>query len=200
MYLYTCCQKLLVPDPIKRLGMLSGGISDIIDSQWFSDINFDDLVQKKIKAPWKPKPMSYESEHDAAELFSTLPTEEVHESTEDWLDNICKHVAVWIVYTFLFFRVFVIAEADSARMYSHEYVSALFHLFLGVDPRCSFVTCRVCVRRDHYKHSSEEQRKAGLSESSEHEYSNMLPILLCFKSNIASFWSSISCSKGGIGM
>jgi hypothetical protein len=73
--------------------MLSGGISDIIHSEWFSAINFDDLVQKKIEAPWKPEQMSFESESDASKVFSTLPIDEDHESTEDWLSNICKHVA-----------------------------------------------------------------------------------------------------------
>jgi hypothetical protein len=64
------------------------------------EINFDDLVQKKIEAPWKPELMSFESEPISG-AFSLQAEEEDYESTEDWLDNICKRVAGWIVYVFL---------------------------------------------------------------------------------------------------
>jgi hypothetical protein len=92
------------------------------------EINFDDLVQKRIEAPWKPELMSFESEPISG-AFSLQPIEEVYESTEDWLDNVCKHVAGWIVYAFL--SCVCGHKGDSVRMYPHRYLSALSYLFLG---------------------------------------------------------------------
>jgi len=38
-----------------RLGSLAGHEMDIKNHEWFSDINFADLVGKKIRAPWTPE-------------------------------------------------------------------------------------------------------------------------------------------------
>jgi len=46
--------KLLDKDPAKRLGT-SGGVDEILSHPFFASINLDELVEKKIEAPFKPK-------------------------------------------------------------------------------------------------------------------------------------------------
>jgi serine/threonine protein kinase len=82
------CQKLMSPNPVKRLGMLKGGVCDIIQHAWFSDINFDELVQKKIEAPWKPEPkVESLTKEDEEMALSVVPVDEDYESTAEWLNN-----------------------------------------------------------------------------------------------------------------
>jgi protein kinase A len=47
-------QRLLFPSQRSRLGSLSRGAADVRDHKWFSCINRELLLQKKIPAPWKP--------------------------------------------------------------------------------------------------------------------------------------------------
>jgi hypothetical protein len=69
--------------------MLKGGVSDIIEHPWFSDISFDQLIRKKVEAPWKPEPTTIDAS-TAALGECPLPVDlvdEDSESSEDWLDN-----------------------------------------------------------------------------------------------------------------
>jgi serine/threonine protein kinase len=45
--------KLLTPDPIKRLG--AKGVDEIISHSWFKNINFEDVLQKNVKATYLPE-------------------------------------------------------------------------------------------------------------------------------------------------
>mmetsp|Transcript_90837 Transcript_90837/g.234563 ORF Transcript_90837/g.234563 Transcript_90837/m.234563 type:complete len:109 (+) Transcript_90837:2-328(+) len=47
-------KKLLTADLGKRYGNLKNGVNDIKQHKWFKDIVWADLVEKKIKAPFKP--------------------------------------------------------------------------------------------------------------------------------------------------
>jgi len=47
-------KKLLTPDLGKRFGNLKNGAADIKEHKWFKDLSWDDLVAKKIEAPFKP--------------------------------------------------------------------------------------------------------------------------------------------------
>eukprot|EP00930_Biecheleria_cincta_P095927 TRINITY_DN8781_c0_g1_i1.p1 TRINITY_DN8781_c0_g1~~TRINITY_DN8781_c0_g1_i1.p1 ORF type:complete len:356 (+),score=65.11 TRINITY_DN8781_c0_g1_i1:111-1070(+) len=47
-------KKLLTPDLGKRFGNLKNGANDIKEHKWFKDLSWDDLIQKKIEAPFKP--------------------------------------------------------------------------------------------------------------------------------------------------
>jgi len=47
--------RMLHRRPAYRLGCLKNGSQDLRDHSFFTGLNFDDLVQKKIEAPWKPK-------------------------------------------------------------------------------------------------------------------------------------------------
>ena len=46
--------KLLKNNPAQRLGNLAGGIQDVIGHDWFGSIDFDDLISRKVPAPWLP--------------------------------------------------------------------------------------------------------------------------------------------------
>ena len=65
--------------------MLKGGVPDIIQHPWFSDINFDQLIQKKVEAPWKPEPTPIDASSTAA--LKIVPVDEDYESSEEWLSN-----------------------------------------------------------------------------------------------------------------
>ena len=41
-------------DPTKRLGSVDG-VRDIIGHAWFEDMNKDDILNKKVPAPYLPK-------------------------------------------------------------------------------------------------------------------------------------------------
>lgn len=47
--------RLLERDPSKRLGCGEAGFQDIIDHPWFASLNWDDLLQKKLPAPFVPR-------------------------------------------------------------------------------------------------------------------------------------------------
>ena len=47
--------KLLMVQAKKRLGSLSGRNKDIYDHAWFEDIDFNRLLSREIKSPWKPE-------------------------------------------------------------------------------------------------------------------------------------------------
>jgi protein kinase A len=47
--------KLLEKDPIKRLGMLIGGIKDILHHPWFDGLDLEQIQTKQFPAPWKQK-------------------------------------------------------------------------------------------------------------------------------------------------
>jgi serum/glucocorticoid-regulated kinase 2 len=46
--------KLLEKDPKERLGT-NGEVEEIMKHSWFSDLNFDDLLNKKLEAPFIPE-------------------------------------------------------------------------------------------------------------------------------------------------
>jgi len=60
---------LLVADLTKRYGNLKGGANDIKTHRWFSDIDWEQLLQKKITPTYKP---SIKSKGDTSN-YSTYP-------------------------------------------------------------------------------------------------------------------------------
>lgn len=50
----TLVKKLLTADLGKRYGNLKNGVEDIKQHKWFKDINWNDLLSKKIPAPFRP--------------------------------------------------------------------------------------------------------------------------------------------------
>jgi hypothetical protein len=47
--------RLLVKDPLVRLGSLSGGESDILCHSWFKGLDSHSVRKRTIKAPWIPQ-------------------------------------------------------------------------------------------------------------------------------------------------
>jgi serine/threonine protein kinase len=47
-------QRFFVLDPAKRIGSLARGINEIYAHKWYKEIDFGELKQKEIEAPWIP--------------------------------------------------------------------------------------------------------------------------------------------------
>lgn len=52
--LHELVEQLLEKDPIRRLGMLAGGMDDILNHAWFEEIDLMLIRKKRWPAPWKP--------------------------------------------------------------------------------------------------------------------------------------------------
>ncbi|CAD8045285.1 unnamed protein product [Paramecium primaurelia] len=50
--------RLLQKDPTERLGY-NGGIVEILTHEWFQDVDFEAIANKKLKTPYKPEPLKY---------------------------------------------------------------------------------------------------------------------------------------------
>ncbi|CAD8071723.1 unnamed protein product [Paramecium sonneborni] len=50
--------QLLQKDPTERLGQ-NGGVVEILTHEWFKDVDFEAIVNKKLKTPYKPEPLKY---------------------------------------------------------------------------------------------------------------------------------------------
>ena len=46
---------ILVRQSAKRLGCRAGGAEEIRQHPWFEGLDFEELVAKRLKAPWTPK-------------------------------------------------------------------------------------------------------------------------------------------------
>ena len=49
---------LLTKDPNRRLGFKKG-IDEIISHEWFRNLNFKELLNKRIEPPFKPNPIEF---------------------------------------------------------------------------------------------------------------------------------------------
>lgn len=56
--------KLLRKDASFRLGCLAGGADEIREHEFFESIDFDDLAQKKIRAPYVPGRVDFDKENN----------------------------------------------------------------------------------------------------------------------------------------
>jgi len=63
---------MLVADLSKRYGNLKNGVNDIKNHRWFSEINWDSILQKKLIPPYKP---TVKSPGDTSN-FSSYPDSE----------------------------------------------------------------------------------------------------------------------------
>ena len=81
--------KLLNKDPKKRLGSGKNGFNNLKNHEYFKNINWDDLENKKIKAPFVP---NLDNSMDL-KYFDKIFTEEVNitkENNDDSLNNSTK--------------------------------------------------------------------------------------------------------------
>ena len=65
--------KLLEKDPKDRLGT-NGEVEEIIKHPWFAEINFDDLLNKRLEPPFKPE--LSEDQSDVSQFDDQFTTEE----------------------------------------------------------------------------------------------------------------------------
>eukprot|EP00416_Gambierdiscus_australes_P038958 CAMPEP_0171098982 /NCGR_PEP_ID=MMETSP0766_2-20121228/50035_1 /TAXON_ID=439317 /ORGANISM="Gambierdiscus australes, Strain CAWD 149" /LENGTH=325 /DNA_ID=CAMNT_0011558475 /DNA_START=53 /DNA_END=1030 /DNA_ORIENTATION=+ len=81
-------KKLLTADLGKRYGNLKNGVDDIKQHKWFKDINWTDLLDKKIAAPFKPQVKSesdtdnFDDYPDSDELPPIVQPD--HDPFKDW--------------------------------------------------------------------------------------------------------------------
>ena len=82
-------QKLFIKDPEKRLGSGPNGLNDIKSHPFFSTINWDSILSKDIKPPFKPKLKYPTDTRYIGQEFTDLPFKEsigTGESLEPELD------------------------------------------------------------------------------------------------------------------
>mmetsp|Transcript_104011 Transcript_104011/g.324257 ORF Transcript_104011/g.324257 Transcript_104011/m.324257 type:complete len:130 (+) Transcript_104011:711-1100(+) len=67
---------LLQRDPIQRLGYGETGAQDIKTHPFFADINFEQLLQKKLKAPWRPQLENHLDVSNFDPEFTQMPVQD----------------------------------------------------------------------------------------------------------------------------
>ncbi len=55
MHLQELVKKLLIRDPVTRLGNLRGGAEEIRQQKWFNGYDFELMLSRGMTAPWVPK-------------------------------------------------------------------------------------------------------------------------------------------------
>ena len=71
--------KLFIKDPEKRLGSGPNGLEDIKSQPFFSSINWDSILEKKIKPPFTPKLRSETvTRYIDPDFTSLAPTDSYH--------------------------------------------------------------------------------------------------------------------------
>lgn len=74
-------EKILQKNPENRLGSLADSL-EIMSHPWFSNINWSDLMQKKVKPPYQP----YSNEKDWIKNFDPIYTKEKPMDSICWID------------------------------------------------------------------------------------------------------------------
>ena len=85
--LKSLIKHLLRRDLSKRFGNLKNGAEDIKTHRFFEDIKFDDLLQKKLKAPHIPKSNALkdkESDWEKEKVSSAKPVKDSEDPFKDW--------------------------------------------------------------------------------------------------------------------
>lgn len=69
--------KLLIKEPSNRLGSNEADFQELVDHPFFNDINWTDLVEKRIPVPWLP---DLESKTDLKHIDPEFTREQVSAS------------------------------------------------------------------------------------------------------------------------
>jgi len=75
------CAGLLTREVQSRLGNRKDGVDEIMMSKWFSSLSFDDMMKRKIKAPWVPK---LKGDQDFSNF---VPYEDDHVEDKSYVDR-----------------------------------------------------------------------------------------------------------------
>ena len=79
--------KLFIKDPEKRLGSGPNGLNDIKSHPFFSSINWDSILEKKIKPPFTPKLRSETDTRYIDPEFTSLTAMDSYHAGESLGDN-----------------------------------------------------------------------------------------------------------------
>ena len=79
--------KLFIKDPEKRLGSGPNGLEDIKSQPFFSSINWDSILEKKIKPPFTPKLRSETDTRYIDPDFTSLAPNDSYHAGESLNDN-----------------------------------------------------------------------------------------------------------------
>jgi len=79
--------KLFIKDPEKRLGSGPNGINDIKSQPFFASINWDSILEKKIKPPFTPKLRSETDTRYIDPEFTSCPPTDSYHAGESLNDN-----------------------------------------------------------------------------------------------------------------
>jgi hypothetical protein len=71
-------QKLLTPNPARRIGNMKHGFKDVINHKWFSGFPWDALVNKNIQPPFIPQ---------ICDAFDTSNFDDFRHELEDYVDD-----------------------------------------------------------------------------------------------------------------
>lgn len=84
--LKSLTKHLLRRDLSKRYGNLKNGSADIKDHRFFASLSFDDLLQKKLKVPYKPDAKSLKETKGDWEKEKLVGSKTVKKSDDPFLD------------------------------------------------------------------------------------------------------------------
>ena len=79
--------KLFIKDPEKRLGSGPNGLEDIKSQPFFSSINWDSILEKKIKPPFTPKLRSETDTRYIDPDFTSLAPNDSYHAGESLNEN-----------------------------------------------------------------------------------------------------------------
>jgi serine/threonine protein kinase len=79
--------KLFIKDPEKRLGSGPNGVNDIKSQPFFASINWDSILEKKIKPPFTPKLRSETDTRYIDPEFTACPAMDSYHAGESLNDN-----------------------------------------------------------------------------------------------------------------
>jgi serine/threonine protein kinase len=79
--------KLFIKDPEKRLGSGPNGVDNIKSQPFFASINWDSILEKKIKPPFTPKLRSETDTRYIDPEFTSCPAMDSYHAGESLNDN-----------------------------------------------------------------------------------------------------------------
>lgn len=86
---------MFVADPESRLGSGPGDAKELMDHPWFTGVDWNMIMNKQIKPPFKPK---LQSNTDLRYIDETFTKQNVNESPESMVDSLKD--GTWEGFTF----------------------------------------------------------------------------------------------------
>ncbi|XP_042897727.1 ribosomal protein S6 kinase alpha-5 isoform X2 [Parasteatoda tepidariorum] len=151
-------RRVLVKDPKKRLGGGPQGVDELKQHRFFKCLDWDDLVQKKVKAPIVPKISNPLDTRNFSEEFTSVDAVYspggVPPPNHDTLFKGYSYVSPSVIFTRNAISDDIVGspdEPDTARRFSERFPNSPFHkkyeilLERSMLGDGSFSVCRVCI-------------------------------------------------------